>query len=232
MNINFTDPILFICIGILLIGFVFIVWAIGKLRQKQGEVKPGAESLEDDAPMTDADLGLDPLSEPDMLRDAPKLEPVPFKIDVKEPRTPPASPAATKEVAERLEAMTQRLAEMQSLLNKQNAATIASPANAPIGQGFSSETIDKLLKIIGNVIQQVDILQKAMNVTKDPGSSAAALNIPPASKASIPIISTPPISVSKPPISPLQTGTSGPISGQPVPKPGPAFPPAGMSPKP
>jgi len=226
MNINFTDPILFICIGILLIGFVFIVWAVGKLRQKQGDDRPDSVSLEDDSPLTDADLGLDPLVEPEALRGAPKPEPAPpFKIDFKEPRTPPPSPsptpAASKEVTERLEAMTQRLSEMQALLNKQNAAAVASAANAPIGQGFSSETIDKLLKIIGNVIQQVDTLQKAMNMTKEPALQA------PVPGAAIPAA---PVSLPKPPMSPIQPLTAAP--GPVVPKPGPAFPPAGMPPKP
>ena len=36
-----------------------------------------------------------------------------------------------------------------------------------MGQGFSPETIDKLLKIIGNVVQQVDILQKNLNPSKE-----------------------------------------------------------------
>lgn len=220
MRINFTDPVLFICIGILLIGFVFIVWAVGKLRQKKGDGRGGGEALQDDSPITDAELGFDPLSAPDILQEAPRLE-------VRTPPPPPSTTsAASKEVADRLEAMTQRLSEMQALLNKQNTATIASAANAPIGQGFSSETVEKLLKIIGNVIQQVDILQKAMNITTKEPVSAPVLNVPPAPKASVPGTPAP---LPKPPASPIQPVTSAPGPG--TPKPGPAFPPAGTTPK-
>jgi hypothetical protein len=81
------------------------------------------------------------------------------------PRPVPVAPAISQEVAERLDSMTQRLSEMQTVLQKQAAAPASTPAaNSPggVGQGFSPETIDKLLKIIGNVIQQVDVLQKSL----------------------------------------------------------------------
>ena len=46
------------------------------------------------------------------------------------------------------------------------SASGATAAAGGVGQGFSPETIDKLLKIIGNVIQQVDILQKNTDAPK------------------------------------------------------------------
>lgn len=64
--------------------------------------------------------------------------------------------------------MTQRLAEMQNVLQKQSSAGgPASNAAGGVGQGFSPETIEKLLKIVGNVIQQVDILQKSFRIQRN-----------------------------------------------------------------
>ena len=33
MNINFSDPVLLICAGVIMIGIVYLVWAIGKWRE-------------------------------------------------------------------------------------------------------------------------------------------------------------------------------------------------------
>ena len=53
------------------------------------------------------------------------------------------------------------------------AAMRRAITSVDVGQGFSPETIDKLLKIIGNVIQQVDILQKSVGPAKEGVPTAA-----------------------------------------------------------
>ena len=150
-----TDPVVLICAGIIVIGLAAFFWAVGKWRRL------GAPVLDDTAPIEDL-IPSDPSPLPEIDIRPPEM---PFRQAA--PAAAPA-PAVSQEVAERLETMTQRLSEMQTVLMKQSAAAPGGPAGAPggVGQGFSPETIEKLLKIIGNVIQQVDILQKSLNLTK------------------------------------------------------------------
>ena len=143
-----TDPVVLICSGIIVFGLLGLFWAIAKFRQLsigRGHPDPSGGF----APPVDVLRGLDFA--------APRVPAVASVL--------PAA-AVSKEVAERLESMTQRLTEMQSVLTRQSSGAAADPAGA-VGQGFSPETIDKLLKIIGNVIQQVDILQKSVSHPKE-----------------------------------------------------------------
>lgn len=148
------DPVILICSGVLLVGILSLIWAIAKFRRLL-KAEPPAKAPYDGVLSTAPDLrGLD-------LEVAPiRSSPLPSPL--------PAGPAATvsKDVSDRLDGMTQRLAEMQMLLAKQATSDPSAQASS-LGQGFSPETIDKLLKIIGNVIQQVDILQKNVNLAKE-----------------------------------------------------------------
>jgi len=163
MNPLLTDPVVLICGGVILVGLVCLIWAIGKFRRLKA-----------------------PAAVPPRLDDlAAEVEGLP-RVDFSAPAmTPPApvappAPAVAREVADRLDGMTQRLAEMQAVLLKQSSAAPAD--SGTVGQGFSPETIDKLLKIIGNVMQQVDILQKNIHPTKEPGLTAAAPESAPGAK--------------------------------------------------
>lgn len=169
MNSKLADPLVIICAVVLLIGFAFMVWAIGKLRKKpasnvENDLDLAPESPVNEMPfMAPQDRG---------LRDEP-VSRAPLRPAT--PVAPAANPAATKEVADRLDLMSQRLADMQDVLSKQAASAtpqIGAAPGGPLGQGFSPETVDKLLKIIGNVIQQVDVLQK--NLDLKPAAPAAS----------------------------------------------------------
>ena len=144
-----TDPVVLICAGVVFIGVIALFWAIGKLKNM-------GSAIPDESPVADLIASASPLSE----------------IDIRSPETPSrppvaVAPAVSKDVADRLETMSQRLSEMQTVLMKQSTTSASGAAGgAPVGQGFSPETIDKLLKIIGNVIQQVDVLQKNLNTPK------------------------------------------------------------------
>jgi hypothetical protein len=152
-----SDPVVLICSGIVLVGFFGLIWAIAKFRSSPKANTPVKRPF-DDLLSPKPDLGGLDLGGP-LMRSAPVSATVP---------TAAPTPLVSKEVAERLDGMTQRLAKMQSLLSKQASAPSDSPAHpGSMGQGFSPETIDKLLKIIGNVIQQVDILQKNLNPAKE-----------------------------------------------------------------
>jgi hypothetical protein len=184
MNINFSDPILLICTGVIIIGIVYLVWAIGKWRQLStvAETSESLEPNETGSPETVSLPALD-LDLPKAEKPEPEYTPAPAPtkpsviIPTSAPNTAFSSPATAssaapapvnKEVADRLEMMGQRLAEMQALLNKQlqaTPATIGAPPSGMMGQGFSPESIDKLLKIIGNVVQQVEILQRSIVVS-------------------------------------------------------------------
>lgn len=162
-----TDPVVLVCSGIILLGLIALVWAIKKFQQ---------------TPSAAGQPQFDSFSLP--VQDHPRQE---FRAPVfSEAPSSSGSPAVTKEVSARLDSMTQRLAEMQSVLQRQTSGggtgAIGGAAGG-VGQGFSPETVEKLLKIIGNVIQQVDILQKSLNGSKEPS----------ADKQSLP--STPPLSL-------------------------------------
>lgn len=149
-----TDPVVLACSGVIVVGIFGLLWAIAKFR------KVGAPPV-DDLPVFQDEL----LS---ASAPAPVISDIPLRAAPTLTPSPSAGPAVSREVAERLESMTQRLAEMQTVLMKQSSAGPAAggvPAGG-MGQGFSPETIEKLLKIVGNVIQQVDILQKSLNTTK------------------------------------------------------------------
>jgi hypothetical protein len=139
------DPVVLICSGIIFVGFLGLVWAVAKFRRLM-KLMPAARNPADE-----------PLSATPDLRG--------FDLGIRPPAVAHA-PTVTKDVADRLDSMTQRLAEMQAVLVKQSSAAPADAGGA-VGQGFSPETIDKLLKIIGNVVQQVDILQKNLNPSKE-----------------------------------------------------------------
>jgi len=161
---NFHDPVLWICSGILLFGTLFLIWAIGKLRGPSDTLSSGdiladglgAEATEIDAAHDEPSFAL------------PALNRMPARAAGGQ--TPPVP----KEIADRLENMTQRLTEMQTVLSRQASTPTLASSPGAAGQGFSPETIDKLLKIIGNVIQQVDILQKSLNMAKPDVASASA----------------------------------------------------------
>lgn len=177
MNNQLTDPLVLICGGVLLIGFVFLIWAMGKIFKKTS-----ASTDDFMAPPEDAGALEATLPQPEDLPARRPERPAPTPVQVTAP-APMVNPAATKEVADRLDTMAQRLSDMQSVLAKQAAAGNASAGAtaSPAAQGFSPETIDKLLKIIGNVIQQVDILQKSIDVK--PSSGAPAVSGAPAPTA-------------------------------------------------
>ena len=147
MKLLLSDPVVLICSGIIFIGLISLFWAISKFRSLKSAPAQAwpADSLGLTLPQRGKEL-------------AAALTP---------PSVPPSSPAMNREVVERLESMTQRLTEMQSVLMKSPGSSGTDPVAGGVGQGFSPETIDKLLKIIGNVMQQVDILQKSMSPAKE-----------------------------------------------------------------
>ena len=151
----FTDPVVWVCIAVLVVGLIAFFWVVRRLRSPQvsSDSAPFSSPGDDVITMPEPTLPSISFGHPDVLPRAAVSE----------------TPAVSQEVADRLETMTARLSEMQNVLMKQSASASSGAAAGSaggVGQGFSPETIDKLLKIIGNVIQQVDILQKSLNVTK------------------------------------------------------------------
>jgi len=183
MKLILQDPAVLIATGVILIALVPLFWAFGRLFKK--------------APSSDEELfaGESPdLSKTDDLfgaRPPVRQEPLPPtypEFSVAPPRdsrsATPAPSAPTKEMVERLDSMSQRLNDMQVVLQRQSTGAAA-------GTPMSMETIDKLLKIISNVTQQVDQLQRSMGVTPAAPASGAALQStglagPPAGQATPP----------------------------------------------
>jgi hypothetical protein len=155
MKINFQDPAILIPVGVILIGLVLFFWAVGKLFKKSASVEDYAvgEPLAPNA-------GTDDLFSAAPIEDLPRRnnEFVPPPPETRPSPARDALPAVNKEMSERLDSMTQRLSDMQAVLQRQAGAV-------PAGSPLTPETIDKLLKIIGNVTQQVDALQRSLGAT-------------------------------------------------------------------
>jgi hypothetical protein len=196
MNFDFKDPAILIPLGVLLIGLILFVWGIGKLFKKDTSDIETPFLPEDFPPPTPAEdqWSTPPLSEPE-----PAFRPQPAARATGETSVP------NKEMVDRLDTMSQRLNDMQSVLQKQTSA--------PSGTALTAETIDKLLKIIGNVTQQVDLLQRSLGA---PGSAP----VPP------PAMSAP---VATPKSTPAPTSVATPT---PAPKTVPAAAPATTTPPP
>jgi hypothetical protein len=205
-----------VVVGILLLFWAVSALRNSNRPDLEGEIPPlEASAGETDLlipPAQDAPLSEDPIfsrvSEPEPPLDRtpvvepeplPKPAPVPTPVAAKPfsapvPSNMPiapsgsssaagAQPGITREVADRLEVMNQRLAEMQSVLSKSGTT---APQPGGMGQGFAPETVDKLLKIIGNVIVQVDILQRSLNVSKDVAAPKSPASAPAASQTPAP----------------------------------------------
>lgn len=157
------DPVVLICGAVFLVGLVSLLWALARLFRASGP------SVQTDA-LAESLAG----GEADELLKAPDntfRDPLLSRPEVIRPAESSTS-SVNRDVADRLETMAQRLAEMQNVLSRQaSPAGLAAPSS---GQGFSPETVDKLLKIIGNVVQQVDVLQRALNLPKEGAASGSA----------------------------------------------------------
>jgi hypothetical protein len=188
MNFDLQDPTILIPAGVLLIGIVLFIWGLGKLFKK---TPPPEDSLYADLPPLNTEESFASTATPDVPE--PVFTPPPRAEAPAKPAPGPAVPS--KEMVDRLDNMSQRLNDMQGVLQKQ--------ASAAAGTALTAETIDKLLKIIGNVTQQVDLLQRS-------------LGAPPASAGSIPPAAAAPAPVSAPkaaaPAAPASAATPVPIS--------------------
>jgi cell division protein FtsN len=188
MNIRFQDPAFLIPIGIIILGVILLLWAIGKLFKKA----PSAEEF------AVQDSLLPPAGNNELFGDMTPPAPVAVRppTPIREKET---GPAVNKEMVDRLDTMAQRLSDMQTVLQRQAGAV-------PAGSPLTPETIDKLLKIIGNVTQQVDALQRSLGVTPTTPAPAAT----PAAAPTIPQAASPAASPAAPGVPPA-TGGGKPI---------------------
>src|ERR1043165_3171695 len=115
MKVLLTNPVVLICSGIIVIGLVGLFWAIAKFRK----LPSGLQAVD----------GTD-----DLLPSVPDLRDIDFRAPNAQPPIPSrpggvASPVS-RDVAERLENMSQRLAEMQTVLTKQSSSAANAPGSA------------------------------------------------------------------------------------------------------
>src|SRR5258708_6778000 len=239
MSSYLQDPAVLIPVGVILLGTILFIWAAGKLFKKK-------------APVEEFSLG-DPDAAAggggqDMFNTPREPEPEPARTTLPDFGTPPIAtrppldarvpaPAANKEMVDRLDTMAHRLSDMQTALHRQAGAT-------PSGSVLTPETIDKLLKIISNVTQQVDVLQRSLGATPTAPTAAAPAQTPapapgpkPASPPATPSSATPPSAGSGKTIGveggalsgfgrskPVPTGQTGAPGGPPTTPPNPANP--------
>src|SRR5882724_8346048 len=95
-----TDPVVLICTGIIIVGIFGLFWAVGKLRRLVSSSSHPAEEI---------------------LPSAPDLREIDFRAPAMTSRPSAGSPV-NRDVAERLDSMSQRLAEMQTVLQKQSGS--------------------------------------------------------------------------------------------------------------
>ena len=141
------DPVVLGCVAVIGVGFVLLVMAIRAVRKPSMTKQPAKEV---DFPILRANP-VEPLSvvSPDVN---------PFSANAV---VPPPVAVANKDVLMKVDLISQRLVDMQMILNKQMTAAAAQRGNP----GVSPDVLDKLIKITANVAQQVDILQKSMGGT-------------------------------------------------------------------
>jgi len=149
MNVLWTDPVVLTAGGFLFVGIILFFWGAKRLFSRGRNSDPAETPIE--LEITSAN-------------DLPFSRPA---------ATLPLAEQVNKEMATKLESMTQRLAEMQTLLNKQNAVSSA-PALAP-------DTLDKMINNVNTVIQQVDLLQKSVESGSAPASAPAPVRPAPVS---------------------------------------------------
>ena len=187
MNMNFHDPAVMISVGVIFVGFGLLIWAINKLRQKA----PHQEARDFLNPRSSKASAVDDL----FTGRSVDRGTASFSEFAPSPEAPPAKsrpplPAINKEMMERMDAMTQRLSDMQNLLQRQ--------ANNPAAAGttLTAEAIDKLLKIIGNITQQIDFLHRSMGPPSAETASPAPVAIETISAAAA--VANPPPTATKP----------------------------------
>jgi|GEM_PF-3128699 len=161
------DPVVLGTLGVLVVGFILLVLAIRALMRSP---KKTSGSIEDFTFPT-------PRNEPPLTVVSPNANPFATHVP-----TPPAPPINNREIVDKVDLISQRLVDMQMLLNKQLSAPQQGGGGALT---LSGETLDKLIKMTAVVIQQVDVLQKAMgpstgeNPAMTAGAAPAKQVIPP-----------------------------------------------------
>jgi len=177
MKINFQDPAIAISLGVVLIGLAFFIWAVGKLFKKASPL--------DDSLLGSETLPPSPSGADELFSARQTLTPEPNNPLYKEFGVSPdpdirpspggkertVAPSVSKEMVERLDNMTLRLTDMQAVLQRQGTTAAA-------GSPMSPETIDKLLKIISSVTQQVDFLQRSLGAAPAAASPPSAAPMP------------------------------------------------------
>src|SRR5258708_900313 len=110
-----TDPVVLTCGGIILVGIFGLFWAIGKFRRIESPAVTSSDTLGDFASVT------------------PNLGTIDFRAQSPTFASPAvSSPTVSKDVAARLDSMTQRLTEMQTVLMKQSSGAVVEIGRAHV----------------------------------------------------------------------------------------------------
>lgn len=146
------DPVVWIAAGIILVNFVLIVWAAKRM------LAPSTGSKREQplpfAPPSVESLNVLPLETP----------PPPLPVA-------PMSSPVTRELQDKVDLISQRLVDMQMMLNKQLSTPSVVSGTAAVAP-IPPETIDRLLKIVAQVIPQVEALQRSMDGLAHPEAKA------------------------------------------------------------
>lgn len=152
--------------GIIVVGVLLLFWALKRLLRS----KPAPSPVEFDFPLPRQTTA-----------PTPPLSVVSPDANPFAGRTPtPAAAPLNRDVLVKVDLISQRLTDMQLLLNKQLSA---SSAGTPGGGGaptLSPEMLDKLIKITGSVAEQVDILQKSIRAAEPDAAPEPATSASPA----------------------------------------------------
>ncbi len=207
---------MWMCLSVLTFGLVLLIYLIGKLKQSSNAPAPYIKSP--------SPAAMFPFAKKETEAPVIDFSPPSNRASDFQATAPVPTAVSPDVITDRLDTMVQRLGDMQNMLLRQ--------ANQPTPAGLPPETIDKLLKIIGNVVQQIDVLQKNMGAAPTAstvmGSAPAAVPPP----MSVPPIAQTPPAPSKMVIEHTHTPTPKPVTPAAMPAaPAPMTPPLSV-PKP
>ena len=159
------DPVVLGAGCVILVGLILLIWAIRKLAKGSTPAAPAAlDDFEFQLPPRPAPMpAAPPPPPPTVTRPLSVVTPEANPFVAAAPPAPAAPPpAVSRDVLDKVDLISQRLVDMQMLLNKQLSASSATQGGGG-ALSLSPDMLEKLVNLMGNVVQQVEILQKSMS---------------------------------------------------------------------
>lgn len=169
------DPVVLGAGCVILVGFILFVWAIRKLMGGSSAAASPANDFEFQLPPRP----VTPTPPPPTARPLSVVSPETNPFANAAPPAQAAPPAVSRDVLDKVDLISQRLVDMQMLLNKQLSASSATQGGGG-ALSLSPDMLEKLVKLMGSVVEQVEVLQKNMSGAAPETHAANPSGTPPA----------------------------------------------------